>query len=131
MKIQCINCGQFGHIYKNCKLPIESYGIICLKLDDIKIENIINISKILNQQIINKNCIERIKKFKILLNKIDNNYLKNNLKFLLIKRRNTIAIIEFIRGKYTIKNYKYLLNLFYQMTNKEKYDLLNYDFDYN
>lgn len=29
--ILCGNCGRKGHMYKSCKFPIESYGIICIK----------------------------------------------------------------------------------------------------
>ena len=28
MKKKCINCNEVGHIYKNCKSPLSSYGII-------------------------------------------------------------------------------------------------------
>ena len=31
LSIQCINCGEMGHVYKMCKHPITSYGIICFR----------------------------------------------------------------------------------------------------
>lgn len=30
--ITCANCGRLGHYYKNCHLPITSYGIICYRI---------------------------------------------------------------------------------------------------
>ena len=28
-KAYCNNCGSDGHLYRNCKLPVLSYGILC------------------------------------------------------------------------------------------------------
>ena len=28
-KIQCLNCGHYGHAIKTCNYPITSYGILC------------------------------------------------------------------------------------------------------
>ena len=30
--IQCANCGDTGHIVKDCKKPITSFGIIAFKI---------------------------------------------------------------------------------------------------
>ena len=128
--IRCINCGELGHVYINCSHPIKSYGIICIKsninLNElIKIQERLNNNKcsLIDRDVLN-NYYQKIKNYNF-------NNLRESIHFLTIKRRNTIAIIEFIRGKYKIKNYKYLLTLFYQMTNKEKDDLLNQSFDFN
>jgi len=29
MKVYCNNCGNEGHLYRNCKLPVLSYGVLC------------------------------------------------------------------------------------------------------
>lgn len=34
MENYCNNCGNFGHIYKNCRHPILSYGIILYHIDE-------------------------------------------------------------------------------------------------
>ena len=34
MNLYCNNCGNKGHIYRNCKFPVLSYGIICINNDD-------------------------------------------------------------------------------------------------
>ena len=130
-EIRCINCGEKGHIYMKCSYPIQSYGIISLKLDNINLSNLITLQELLNNnqhKLLDKEKL--VNSYNVLKTFTETN-IDNMLDFLLIKRRNTIAIIEFIRGKYKIKNYKYLLNLFYQMTNKEKEDLLNLSFDDN
>ena len=31
----CNNCGNYGHLYKNCRHPILSYGIILYNTNDI------------------------------------------------------------------------------------------------
>lgn len=130
-KRTCINCGEIGHIHKNCPDPIKSFGIICIKLEKINLNKIIYINNLINKPNYINNKIDEIKEFYNKFKDFNEEELKKKIKLLLINRRNTISIIEFIRGKYTIKDYKYLLNLFYQMTNKEKGDLLKYNFDYN
>jgi len=49
--------------------------------------------------------------------------------YLLIRRKDTIGYIEFMRGKYTLNNKLYLLNIISEMTVREKERLLNNDFD--
>ena len=58
-EIYCNNCGNKGHLYKNCRHPILSYGIILYDDTD-----------------------------------------KTNLKIVMIERKDSIAYIEFLRGKY-------------------------------
>ena len=31
-KLYCSNCGKFGHVYKKCKDPVTSFGVISVKL---------------------------------------------------------------------------------------------------
>ena len=47
--IVCINCGEVGHIYKKCSHPIQSFGIICIKINDIDINDIKEANELLNQ----------------------------------------------------------------------------------
>ena len=46
----------------------------------------------------------------------------------MIRRKETLGYIEFMRGKYTIQNKEYILNLIKQMTVTEKEGLLNINF---
>ena len=54
---------------------------------------------------------------------------KKQLEYLLIRRKDTIGYIEFMRGKYSLNNKLYLLNIISEMTRAEKEKILNEDFD--
>ncbi len=58
-------------------------------------------------------------------------FRKNNNKFeyLMIRRKETLGFIDFMRGKYLIQNKDYILNMIKQMTKYEKENLLNTDFE--
>lgn len=95
MLTYCTNCGCQGHIYKDCREPITSYGIIAFH-------------KTTNQEI----------------------------KFLNINRKHSIAFTEFIRGKYMYNNdNKYKLNteyvfiLFKNMSKSERNLIETLSFD--
>ena len=87
-KIICGNCGKIGHIYKNCKLPIMSLGILCFK--------------------------ER---------------KGDPRKYLLIRRKDTLGFVEFLRGRYDVNDKNYIINLFREMTTNEVKRILSNDFD--
>ena len=50
-------------------------------------------------------------------------------RYLMIQRKDTLGYMDFVRGKYSIYNKDYILNLLNQMTQKEKCMLLMKDFD--
>jgi 8-oxo-dGTP pyrophosphatase MutT (NUDIX family) len=50
-------------------------------------------------------------------------------KFLMIRRKDTLGFMDFMRGKYSLYNREYLLNLLNEMTMNEKRELLERDFD--
>lgn len=125
-EIICLNCGRKGHIYKKCHLPIVSYGIICVKINNLDLSHLLNISKLLENKVFNK-----VDDLKVKLNLIDRNFLRENLKFLMIRRRNSFSYIEFIRGKYKIDDIDYILNNLRFMSNYEKNLLLTNSFDEN
>lgn len=85
LDLKCLNCGGVGHLYKMCKEPVMSYGIIAYNAT------------------------------------ID--------KFLLIQRRHSIAYVDFIRGKYTFDDIKFLYMLLENMSCEEKENLLNKKFN--
>jgi ADP-ribose pyrophosphatase YjhB (NUDIX family) len=53
---------------------------------------------------------------------------KESLEFLMIRRKHTLGFMDFMRGKYSIHNKNYLINLFSEMTIEEKKMIINYDF---
>ena len=124
-KIFCCNCGKFGHKYSKCNEPITSLGIIAIK------PNTINDYELLIEYFNSKKYFNLVKS-----NTMNNNILLkiNNFidkfKFLMIRRRKTLGYIEFIRGRYDIKNSISYISLFEQMIPSEINDLINNSFDY-
>jgi len=53
----------------------------------------------------------------------------NDFKFLMICRKDTLGFMDFMRGKYSIYNKEYILNLLKEMTVEEKNRLLTKSFD--
>lgn len=80
----CNNCGCEGHLYRNCKYPVMSYGIIIFNKDN---------------------------------------------KILMIQRKNSIAYIEFLRGKYKLENTDYILKLFNCFSVDERKSITDFPFD--
>jgi 8-oxo-dGTP pyrophosphatase MutT (NUDIX family) len=55
--------------------------------------------------------------------------LSGNNRFLMIRRKDTLGFMDFMRGKYSIYNKDYLVNLLNEMTLSEKRDIVEKDFD--
>jgi len=83
----CNNCGKFGHLFRQCKIPIISYGVVQFRI------------------------------------------VKNERQYLMIRRKDTLGYIDFLRGKYSTHDRSYILNMMKQMTNIEKCQLKNFEFD--
>ena len=56
--------------------------------------------------------------------------VNNNLELLLIRRKDSLSFLDFMRGKYNLENYDYIKKLFNRMTKNELALILNNDFDY-
>ena len=87
-KCICNNCGLYGHLFFSCKRPIMSFGIICYRINNKKIE------------------------------------------YLMIRRKDTLGYVDFLRGKYNINNNFHIKKLFYEMTDYEINNIINYDYTY-
>ena len=53
----------------------------------------------------------------------------NKLQYLMIRRKHSLGFVEFMRGKYPLYNYHYLLNIFNEMSVYEKEKIRNSSFD--
>ena len=97
-----------------------SIGIICFKLDK-EIYNIFlkNIHKI-SYYDLNKPMMDNIHKF---------NKYNDSIKFLLVNRRNSLNYIDFIRGKYNIKDTQHINNMCNLMSINEVNMIKNNNFD--
>ena len=100
--IFCGNCGKLGHTYRKCRLPITSCGVILFKINK-KFKPIIDL---------NNKCINLSEKYF----------------FLLIKRKDTLGYVEFLRGKYDENNKEYLIKIFNTMTKTEIIRIKNLEF---
>jgi 8-oxo-dGTP pyrophosphatase MutT (NUDIX family) len=136
--LYCSNCGKNGHTYKNCKDPITSYGIIMINIttnEDNVIENFIDNFKMTTQDTVDD---------KISHTHITNKHgitcdsmlgmqtfcdYKDNIKFLMIRRKHTVEYIEFIRGRYNVDNIDGIIFLFRQMTPVEVENIGSQTFD--
>lgn len=83
----CNNCGKKGHVFKNCKLPITSLGVVQFRIHN------------------------------------------NVREYLLICRKDTLGYIDFLRGKYSLHDRNYIINMMKQMTIIEKTNLKTNDFN--
>ena len=132
----CSNCNKRGHMYKRCKEPIISNGIICFNIDgfnnsllslleDYIISNLNKKTKKVNK---NTNSIDNGTNSNTNTNTISadnrpNNIFSSRIKFLMVQRKHSLGYLEFIRGRYdnnNIQSYKYLLE---QMTPIELSDI--------
>ena len=53
----------------------------------------------------------------------------DTIKYLMIRRKDSLGYVDFMRGKYPLFNKRYLLNIIDEMTDTEKHNLLNKEFD--
>ena len=108
----CNNCGKLGHYYHHCKMPITSIGIIVFRY------NTSVQSSSSDQQLIlrSEDDAKRPSSF-------------GQIEYLMIRRKDTLGYIDFMRGKYSIYNKEYIMNMLKQMTQDEKEILRNQDFD--
>jgi 8-oxo-dGTP pyrophosphatase MutT (NUDIX family) len=133
--IYCLNCGNRNHNKRECLLPVTSYGIILLNIqsediylinkmiDNLKIPNIT-----VSQETLSTANTKRIE----ITNDLDLKQfcdLKNNIRFLMIKRRHTLGYLEFMRGKYSLDNPEGIQYLFKQMIKSEIEDIGTQEFD--
>lgn len=98
----CINCSEAGHISKQCSKPIISYGCIAF-------------------QIFGWNQVDDI------LNGSDT--IRQDIKYLMIQRRDSIGFVDFMRGKYKIGDNEYIVKQIEGMTRDERERLISKPFD--
>jgi 8-oxo-dGTP pyrophosphatase MutT (NUDIX family) len=70
-------------------------------------------------------CKMPITSIGIIVFRINNNVIE----YLMIRRKDTLGFIDFMRGKYSVYNKDYIINMLKQMSNQEKENLLTMNFD--
>lgn len=107
--VYCSNCGIEGHFFRDCSLPITSYGIIAMRFTDVSANSSLQTTLVSSaQQLIPG---------------------RQPVEFLLICRRDSLSFIEFVRGKYSTMDRDYLHTLFENMTQAEHTKLLTLSFE--
>jgi len=118
--VYCANCGEKGHVVKECERPITSFGIIAFKVvyskEDEQFDKNLYLTNLMNET--GKSIPET-------------SYPK--IKFLMIQRKDTMGYIDFVRGKYSMDNEQErnetIQTLMNEMTFEEKTNLVNQSFD--
>lgn len=72
-----------------------------------------------------RRCLAPIISLGVILYKLD----KNKIKYLLVQRRDTLGFVEFMRGKYNLENIDYICELLKIMTQYERENIINNNFD--
>ena len=98
----CNNCGKNGHAFHQCKYPITSIGVIVFR--KVSYNKQAQAHKQMHTQ------------------------EKDKIEYLMIRRKDSLGFVDFIRGKYQLYNELYVKNIINGMTNAEKQRLLNDDF---
>ena len=108
---KCINCGAKDHVVKQCHEPITSYGVIAFTRNrHIRHGNIYNRRR--------ATCASHA-------SKPFYSHVPASTRYFLIQRKDTIAYIDFVRGKYNDAN---LATMFAEMTCQERDQLRNWSF---
>ena len=129
-KIFCTNCGKLGHYSNKCLCSIISIGIICIKIniDNFDINSIIGYTKKLqNNYLFSNDEIIKLKNLKKIIDTIDN--YDNIIQYLLIRRKNSLNYVEFIRGKYDINSIDYIIKSINFLTVSERKLIQTLPFD--
>jgi 8-oxo-dGTP pyrophosphatase MutT (NUDIX family) len=92
----CNNCGNKGHIFKTCKDPVTSCGLLLLRGSQDPL-------------------------------KLPSDPITTSV--LMVKRKDSMAYMEFIRGKYDPENTDYVQRLITNMTKQEQTQIVTEDFD--
>ena len=122
LKNICINCGKQGHQFKSCNEPIISYGVICFNMGSIvnnkQIENYFY-NKFLDIGEFNYTNLNNLAMIP---------YFYDKIKILMVRRKNSLNYIEFIRGKYDVNNIQHLTKVFGLMTREENLKIASSNF---
>ena len=98
----CVNCGKEGHVYKQCQEPITSFGIIALRKFSGQCADEIDRDQTSKERYLcekHKSNAIYVSSNKFLQNDREKKPLEQ-MRYLMVQRKDTIGFIDFIRGKY-------------------------------
>ena len=88
----CNNCGERGHVFRTCKHPIISCGIVLTDLSQLPAASI------------------------------------DTVKALMVRRKDSMSFMEFVRGKYELNAPEYIERLISNMTQAEQHKIATMPF---
>ncbi len=100
---KCSNCGKRGHSVKFCQDPVMSYGIIAIRIKG-KDNKCVNFNSLLQSS---RSTFEGISSI-------------GKIQYLMIQRKDSLAFVEFVRGKYSLDDIPYLRKMMTNMTDGER-----------
>lgn len=96
----CSNCGKSGHSFRQCNEPVLSYGIIVMRFTNPEW----TLEKALCNGLATLNGTEGA----------------GELQILMVQRKDSLRFVEFVRGKYLLKDHEYIKQLLSNMTETER-----------
>lgn len=97
---QCTNCGLIGHSCRGCVAPVLSYGLLVFRFANKEwdiAKNLCNSTPTLN-----------------------GTDMGGKLQVLMIKRKDSLRFVEFVRGKYNVKDIEYIKTIINNITPAER-----------
>lgn len=128
----CMNCGKKGHLTKKCNYPIISLGVIAIHFEkeELNLNSILSFSKkIQNKYLFQQDEIHELRNCYEKLKDITELNFDEHIRYLMIRRRNTLSYVDFLRGKYDLDDFEYIYNTILMMTQEEKNKLLHHTFE--
>ncbi len=95
----CTNCGLTGHSYRYCTSPVNSYGIIAYRV---------------------KNPQWSLARGLQATRSINGMETTGGLEFILVRRKESLRFVEFVRGKYDTRDPAYIKQMLGKMTCEER-----------
>ena len=123
----CTNCGEHGHTFKRCRQPIISIGVVSFHVADSCLDR----SDALRA--VARKCSQEHELAHFFLNnapdKAPSTIRANDIRFLMIRRKNSLGYMEFMRGRYQPTRQETLVKLFRLMVASEIEQLRQTAFD--
>lgn len=123
----CSNCGNHGHSARSCTEPTTSCGLVIFKRD-------LDTHKVVNRNQVSLSTTQdkqNIQYFRLETTPCMQNLetdVSSSIKFLLVRRRDSLDYVEFIRGKYDMEDVKYIYHVFSGITKDERAKLATMKF---
>ena len=145
----CQNCGKPGHVSRDCLLPVTSYGIIMFDRDDHFVlsgappgNQSITVDQAPPSQLLSVECKPTANTLNLPPEHNECNLYTEPrgeneveliavqpIKYLLVRRRDSMSYVEFLRGKYHLQDVRFIYQMLSEMTRSERERVSRKSFD--